>query len=218
MALARDASSSGFKNGATGPLDFAHTNTGSDLLLLVGVQCQDDSITGVTYNSVALTQIRKKAAGGGSFVYMYGLRAPATGANTVSVAFTGSKFMRAIAVSYTGFLGDLPDASNDVAGTDTVTSQAITITTIANNCWFAAMVYAANVATAITASGGGTSVRTEQANTMFMDSNGALTPAGLKSMTADFNANSSGERAIVGVSVSPTAASSTGAAALLLFI
>lgn len=210
MAIAFDVASSASGSPSATPLEWAHTCTGANGLLLVGVQCQDNTVSGVTYNGVAMTLLDSDLVN--STVSMFGLKAPATGANTVSIAYTGSKYIRGIASSYTGFLGTLPDSTNtftNAAGSPT--SSTITITTVDDNCWAAVMVYAANVATAITAGTGGTLRATEQANTMFMDSNGVITPAGGYDMTADYNANSTTEQVLVGVSFSPTAAAAGGA-------
>lgn len=94
---------------------FAHTCTGSDLTLVVGVMIGDSdntigkTITGVTYNSVAMTSIgvtRGFSNTGTGIVYMFYLGNPATGANNVVVTFNTSldagDRVTSISSSYTG--------------------------------------------------------------------------------------------------------------------
>lgn len=114
---------------------FSHTCTGSNLVLLVGVFCTvGDICTSVTYNGVAMTQI-DKIARGTEEVYMYGLVAPATGANTVTATFSAPVISRVHAASYTGVSQtNFPDAHS--TGTDaTPASVTASITTVASNCW-----------------------------------------------------------------------------------
>jgi hypothetical protein len=208
MAIAYDATAQGTALPGTS-ITFAHTCTGDDGLLLVGVQCQDDTVTGVTYNGTAMTQL-KKVASAAAETYMYGLLAPTTGAHNVVVSISASKYCRAISASYTGVLQTgLPDATSSVVGTDTVTSQALSTTTVLDQCWVAVMTYSATTSTATTAGTGGYLRNNIGALHMFMDSNSAVTPAGAYSETANFNANA-GERAMVGVSFAPVPATSGG--------
>lgn len=71
---------------------FAHTCTGTNLLLVVCIEWTDTSISGasltsVTYNGVALTFLTSNGAGIGLNEIWY-LIAPSTGANNVVVTFT----------------------------------------------------------------------------------------------------------------------------------
>ena len=103
MALAVDASSiSAFTTSST--VSWSHTCTGSDRVLFVGVGFNGSalSVTGVTYNGVAMTeQWDLFAANVGSAGYL--LANPATGANTVEVTFNAAVDVGiAGAVSFTG--------------------------------------------------------------------------------------------------------------------
>ncbi len=81
-----------------GSVTWAHVCTGSELVLYVGVFVgtnvhadSDFTITGVTYNSVSMTQVGSTVHSGGSTtgcIRLYRLIAPATGSNTVSVNYT----------------------------------------------------------------------------------------------------------------------------------
>lgn len=97
MAVAFDAvgpSAAGTIAAAT-PLTWSHTCTGSDRALLVGVSVGQLPVGGltltVTYNSVAMTQLGTVASNNNTdgYVVLFGLLAPASGANTVSVGWTG---------------------------------------------------------------------------------------------------------------------------------
>src|SRR3990167_1730360 len=85
-----DAASS---SSASADFSWSHTCTGSNRYLLVGISWKDDvNITSVTYNSVTMTSLGKKSTTSGStfVIEMFGLKDPATGANTVSVDFASN--------------------------------------------------------------------------------------------------------------------------------
>src|SRR5438067_591060 len=106
MAIGFDASSGGFVN-TSGPLTISHTCGGSNRILLVGVEISvgGETVTGVTYNSVAMTQINLQDLNGSTFrnTYLFYLIAPATGANNIVVSASGGTGnIYAAAASYTG--------------------------------------------------------------------------------------------------------------------
>lgn len=137
MAIALDASSGSFGVGVTS-LTWAHTCTGSNLLLLVGFLTNNDTdiITGVTYNGVAMTKIQQLLTSTNSYhSYVWGLLAPATSANNIVISASGSSLIYAGAVSYTG-------VSQSALPTDIVTSRAeittswgLTITPSVGDSW-----------------------------------------------------------------------------------
>lgn len=103
-ALAIDAASSA-GCGACTSLSWSHTVSGTNRLLVVGPSGYDtsDTVTGVTYNSVAMTVVPSSSTSTGNHtVSQYGLIAPATGTNTVLVSVTGQMTdIGAGAVSFT---------------------------------------------------------------------------------------------------------------------
>lgn len=112
MAVAYDAysrSGDGFASSVT----WAHTCAGSDRYLLVGIYCDSasDQVTGVTYNGVAMTRIARFASG--VSIYLYGLVAPATGANNIIASFTGAIGADVAAMSFTGVDGASAVNDND---------------------------------------------------------------------------------------------------------
>lgn len=125
---------------APNPLTWSHTCSGSDRYLEVDIvvgDSTDDSATtidGVTYNSVAMTLVPGSLVhsnnGNAGYVVKYGLVAPATGAHTVSVAFTsggvGSVNVKAGSKSFTGVDQTTPyDGVTTAFGSSTTPSVAV---------------------------------------------------------------------------------------------
>ena len=135
MAIAFDAVSSG-GNGGTSQT-FSHTCTGTNRLLFVGAFNQESSstVTGVTYNGVALTEIDNTSQTNNSASLWY-LIAPATGVNDVVVTrSSSSNALLGVAVSYTGCLqSGVPDSDNTRSG-GSGSSLTIATTTTVVNCW-----------------------------------------------------------------------------------
>ncbi len=135
MGIALDATSSGTASSASSPLVYSHTCTGVDLILFVSViDTSGDTVTGITYNGVAMTQITKCLTGGVE-LYLYYLINPATGAHNVSVSYTGiPTVVSSYSASYTGALqSGQPDAFNSATGNSGTASVATTV--VAQSCW-----------------------------------------------------------------------------------
>lgn len=200
MAIALDATSNG--NATSTSITIAHTCTGADRILFVGVYYQGgDNFTSVTYNGVALTQIAKVNNGLAIWGALYYLVAPSTGTNNIVVTVSASAFLGAGGVSYTGAKqSGQPDASTTNTGSGT--SLTTSVTTVADNSW--AILQAQNANDTITASTGST-LRSDHSFGfgVVFDSNGAKTPAGSTSMT--FN-GSSGTQSAVMASFAPSVA------------
>lgn len=192
MAVAFDTSTrSGTGASGTG-FSWSHTCTGADRLLVVHVTKDGaaDQVTGVTYNSVAMTQLTTFTFSS-SRIYMYYLYAPATGANNISVSTSASGAYQTEAASYTG-VGPSQDSSN--SGNSTGTSMTGSDTTAADNCWLV-MGVTNETNTETMVAGTGTTVRQNAANQGFtkasaiMDSNAAKTPAGSYSLGCSWTTN-----------------------------
>jgi hypothetical protein len=174
MAIARDTA----VNGAAAS-SWSHTCTGANLCLFVGVigaGGAGDVITGVTYNLVAMSMLKKIQTPTNRWVYIFGLLAPTTGSNTVAISSSGGAG-EGLSGSYTGVKqSGLPDSSASAAVT--ATSVAPQNTTIANNCWLVGFCHG-DVDAVPTAGAGTTSFVSNNAaqGTMLADSNGPL-PAG----------------------------------------
>ena len=205
MAIAFDSATVANDEGTTpSPFSFNHTcSSGSNRLLLVGVsQFGGDTVTGITYNGVAMTQLVKTtAAWGGPTGYIYGLLNPASGTNAVAVSWTGGNdFTRCSAGSYTGVKQTgLPDATaHNENATAAQTSIAATITTVADNSWVGVYSLAQNGTFSSLTNG---TIRQSSGPTMWGDSNGAVTPAGMDTLTSNFA--SSGQQCILLASFAP---------------
>lgn len=179
VTMAYDSSSSG--GSASSPATFSHTCTGDNRILFVAAASNSgQTVTGVTYAGVSMTQIGSKTDSAGPTEYLFYLIAPATGANNVIVSTSGSNATGA-SVSYTGVKqSGQPDAS--VVGSEsTTTHKTQALTSVANNCWFVATTRTGNGFTMTGDAGTVVRVQAEQvylgANTLW-DSNSAKTPAG----------------------------------------
>ena len=122
MAVAFDAATDGGEVLGTS-LTFAHTCTGADRALVVGifVNSTTDHITGVTYAGSAMTRQSTVSTGNVGRIYIYTLLAPASGANNVVVSSASTTFS-AGAVSFTG-VGAVSGVASAVANTVNIVSQ-----------------------------------------------------------------------------------------------
>lgn len=189
MAIAYDASANGTALPDT-TCTWSHTCTGSNRLLIVVITSAggyEDVITGVTYNSVAMTRVPSvgyvyDAGSQNRAVFMYYLIAPSTGANNVVVSASSARYLRCASASYTGVKqSGFPDGSNSNSnsGDESATSVTTSVTTGDDNCWNISglMSYQPVASTGVT--------ERQNVNNYcgLGDSNGAKTPPGSYSMT-----------------------------------
>ena len=129
-AVGFDAGTAG--SGIDTSISFAHTCTGTDLVLTVGFTGRNsalDDVTGMTYNSAALTKIGSNQNGGtpNFETEIWKLTGPATGSNTVVVSgVTSGESHAATAVSFTGSDGTVDGYAGDSSTGATSASVAIT--------------------------------------------------------------------------------------------
>lgn len=192
MAIAFDATSSGFTGSGTS-LTFSHTCTGADRILFVGIMgaVDNDYVTGVTYNGVAMTLVTKTLESSGSYYdYLFYLINPDSGANSVVISASPSSFIAACSISYTGASQSAqPDNSTTYASGGAATSHTISLTTVADNCWI--MLTGIQHASFPTA-GAGTTKRIGNPSTgspVIFDSNAAKTPAGSTSLVVNLSSS-----------------------------
>lgn len=204
MAIAFDAVTNSEPASTTSPLTFSHTCTGSDLILLVGITILSNGgpdITGVTYAGVPMTQAVANTTDSNEDMYIYYLLNPATGANNVSISWSGTHTVAARAVSYTGVKqSGQPDASNS-GHTTAGTSLAVSVTTVADNSWIVGF---ARNPTGGTAGAGANTIKrnTDTTATAILEySANPKTPAGAQTTTATNSA--SGRMAYLVVSIAP---------------
>lgn len=102
-SLAFDAVTEDLQDGAS--ITFSHTCTGSDRILYVccGQNANTETVTSITYGGVAMTKIIEGTTS--AYAVIYGLVAPATGANDVVITWSdapGSGKQAHFAISFTG--------------------------------------------------------------------------------------------------------------------
>lgn len=128
MAVAFDAVSSAEALSASS-LTFSHTCTGSDRYLTVGVNILGvGTVTGITYNGVAMTQLVVIQNTPDCKVEIWGLAAPATGANNVVVTLSGLEAVGSGAISFTGVDQSSSTSSPQTNSADSATSSSVTVT------------------------------------------------------------------------------------------
>jgi hypothetical protein len=177
----------------------SHTCSGSTRVLIVGfTHRNEDDVTGVTYDGVAMTQLVKlNKVDGDEWLYIYGLIAPATGANDVVASFSSSQVNYYGAVSYNGCKQDgLPNTTDSLDVGTNETSITTTFTTTKDRC--AAVAFSADGGTE-TAGAGATILNYLNGNGM-LESSSLVIPTGEYSMTVNF---SSATAAIVSVAIEP---------------
>ena len=143
VEIAFDAASNSAYQAASSSYSWSHTCTGTDRCLFVGVSILSGvsaSVSGVTYNSVAMTLVRSKASAGGTIrSELWRLVAPATGSNTVAVTLSAAVNSSAGAVSMTGVHQTTPtEADADATGVNIGTDNPATtvdVVTVADKDW-----------------------------------------------------------------------------------
>lgn len=118
------------------PKTLSHTCTGANTMLSVCLSWGTSgaiTVTGVTYNGVSMTSGRSDV-NGNSRSDIYYLANPAAGANTISVAWTGTAIEFAImSISFTGAAQTgIPDANNGSTGT---AAPSTTLTPATEQCY-----------------------------------------------------------------------------------
>lgn len=135
----------GAANDPSSPITWSHTTSGADRWIEVYVAYgKDITITAVTYDGVALALIDSIGSDNQPFnggVFVYGLKAPSTGSNTVSVSFTKSgadanRVVRTVSKTYTNVDQTTPTADtstnfgDSTTATVTVTSDATSMVSV----------------------------------------------------------------------------------------
>ena len=199
MAIVRDALTNMVNN--TGN-SFTLSHTVADKpgrVLLVGFTHRtNDDVTGVTYGGVAMSQLIKvNNTTDGEWLYIYGLIAPATGANDIVASFSTSQVNYYGAVSYYNCKQDgLPNVTDSLSQETAQTSITATFTTTKDNCIGFAFSYGGGTETV----GDGSAILNYLNGVGMLESNPLAIPTGEFSMTVNF---ASAEAAIIAVAVEP---------------
>lgn len=179
MAIAFDAASNSGVQGVAS-YSFSHTCTGSNLWLMVGITTSNTTVSGVTYNSVSMTQINTVSfAFGQGNTYIFGLKNPSTGSNSVAVTLAGANTSVAGAMSFTGV-----DQTTTTEGSATASGSGspgtVNVTTVADNDWVVDAVGSND--TTITV-GADQTQRVNVSASLGMSHEGPKTPAGSVTMS-----------------------------------
>lgn len=199
MAIAFDTDGGGFTNSSSGSLTYTHTCTGSNLVLYVlAGTASGVTVTGITYNSVAMSLVDSYTGIGQAVdnLYLYILTAPATGSNSVVVSASGSgSLIYSQSGSYTGAAqsGQPPHTAKNTGNSVTTLTTTVNTSTApsTDNCWIVGG-YSLDGNFTVSA-GAGTTLRSTNASIKnwlgIMDGNAVVHPAGSSSLI--FNSSSS---------------------------
>lgn len=169
-----------------GLTSWSHTVTGVNPTLWVGITgntSNTDGVSGVTFNSVAMSLVGKIQTPSNRYVYLFGLINPATGAHTVALSGADLTNASGASASYINCNQALqPEASATNSATAS-SSLATSVTTVTNRAW--TILYAHGNVSASPGAGAGLTSRDADTTlgALFGDSNGAITPAGSTSLT-----------------------------------
>lgn len=159
---------------------FSHTCGAAATVLWVWTRCDAGAVTGVTFNSVAMTVVTSVTSVG---VYqLWHLENPASGAHTIAVSGPGS--VGAMSASYTGAVTTgVPD--NSTTNTSAASTIVTTITPVSDKTW--AIYGVADRSGVAPTAGTNSTGRNGDATTSMslFDSNTPITPPAAFSMTAN---------------------------------
>lgn len=171
------------KSAVSGALTYSYTVSGSNVFLVVTVfgPTTDLCPSTITWNGTTLNLLGKQT--GNRWEYMYGAPVSAATGNVV-IACTGSDLAVSYAEEYDGVLSGTGASGANTGSATGASTFAIATTTIADNSWVVASDRASG---GTTAAGSGTTLRyatVADANFALLDSGGAVTPAGSKTLNA----------------------------------
>ena len=222
QGIAFDATTNSGYQTASASYSWSHTCAGADRYLIVAISMLSvvgSSVSGITYNGVAMSLLRARASGAGAVrSEMWGLVAPATGSNTIAVTLSAALDSIGSACSFTGVHQTSPtEGANDASATNVGAADAtVDVTTVADNDWVVDNVASSD--TAITVGAG----QISRANTTGALGSGALstegpkTPAGSVTMSwADVGALATWTT--VAIALRPTLAASLISAVRAMF-
>lgn len=214
MALAFDSvlNTSDHTGSPSSPVTDAFTNNAGNVvyvgIILRGVN--SDLLTGVTYSGDALSLISKETTGGAgnNVTYVYYKSGAKTGANNISVSYSGSPTaVRVSAVSYSGANSTQPDTTIASFGTVGGGTKTVSITPVVSNCWSGLWFWNDESGTQ-TAGSGATLRGASLTDPAFFDSNGTVNPGASYSMAVTWTGSAANYESVI-FSIAP-ATSSTG--------
>jgi len=226
-AIAFDAASKAqttaiFKNSFPATVSWTHTVTGPNPFLSVEVTLQGtagNAVSGITYNSVAMTKSCSAGDGAVPFTEIWTLKAPATGANTITATITGSGTEGGMiqAVSLSGVDQNTPVDVSTGGVLASATTVSLSTNTVKDQDWMVDSVYIF-VNNTVTSTNGTARVGfndTGDIAVSTVSTRGPLTPAGSFSMGYTFGAASSSDYCIVAIMPVQAVAAAGGASKIM---
>lgn len=131
MGLVKGNTTSDRRVPSASSYSFSHNqNAGSDGHLFVVIACPATTVTGVTYNGVAMTLVQRRSTSYSTDWTVWELDAPATGSNTLVVTMAAANFngVSTFVSSFTGCSG-VGNVSYNGTSNPTITTSV----TISNN-------------------------------------------------------------------------------------
>ncbi len=141
FAIALDSADANMSSqGQANSMNITHTCTGSNLIVFVSTEVNSNTnvVTGITYNSVAMSLVDAglQSIDSGTIV-LYLQTNPSTGIQTAAISASASTIFRAYSISYSGAnAAGQPDSHNNQSGV-TVGANPVSVSTtvVASNCW-----------------------------------------------------------------------------------
>ncbi len=222
MAIAFDTATDGggVAGGSNTNITWSHTCNGSNRLLVVAVEVAGNSgsnlVSGVTYNSVALTKrSEQSSSSNGTNLSFWYLINPATGSNTVSVTtFSAEVVLVGSSASYNGVKQTgFPDNFGDSTVTIPTTSVSNAITSAVDNCWHIGV----GITSGVPSAGASTTKRVGNSigNNVIIDNNGAITPAGSNTIILTSSVGN-GDQQICGITIAPFTSNATNSPIMMM--
>lgn len=208
MAISFDAAATKYESGTVSSTDLSFTNAGNILVVMTRAYDALHTVSGITYNGVAMTQSGTGDGLGTDTMQRWYLLSPSVGtANiTVSLSIPGRVDIGAISLNLAQQSGQ-PDAAGSATGNSTTATRSIT--TVANNTW-SIMAAFSNGATGAWTSGTNCTVPVGGSinDRVAIGYGGPKTPAGAFSQT--INVASTGGWGVEQISIVPSVITNSG--------
>jgi hypothetical protein len=200
MPIAFDSSEEIFKpNNTATSHNTTFVNTAGDFMVVsvwAGFNGSIPSSLSVTYNGVSMTSLYSETASQQRYGIFY-LANPATGSNTLTTTHVGggsNVYHFGSVASYSGVDQTTPIDASPVSQAYSGTAVSDSVTTVADNAWAIMCLMDSGGGTVPTA-GAGTTFREPATAGQWnglLDSNGPVTPAGSKTLNANFSPSTPG--------------------------
>lgn len=207
--------------GSAPSLTCSYTVTSATVLWCGTSTINTQTITGVTWNGVSMTQVVGPVSDGTTNFYVFRLYSPATGThNVVSTAsnITGSVDLACASYSGTSISGQ-PEASNTATDTSgTASTLSVSVTTVTANAWV--FTYGGVHTSPGTPTGTGSIAHTYSTSGTFhfFGDTGAIASPGSVTTGMDNGTGHNTKMALITVSIAPGGAARPGCAGGLLLL